>query len=212
MWVLAAAPTPELDTTFDLVPKPDYVVAADGGVALAARLGLVPDLVIGDFDSSDSDQIAQLKDLGVEQSAFDHETKWETDTELAAIAALRWQPKTIIILGAIGGRLDHTLANVLLLAHPGLASVDVRIVDASHEVFLAKPGEWNQVRGRNGDTVTLLPLGGDVDGVQTQGLHWRLDGDTLHTGLGRGVSNYIELAGAQVWVDKGQMLVVVTHR
>lgn len=214
VWVLASGPTHDIDAAIVGLPKPGKVVAADGGSSLAAELGLTPDLVVGDLDSSDPSHVARLEEAGVELRRFPHDTKWETDTELAALAALHWQPRTIILLGALGGRLDHSLANVLLLTHPLLAPIQVRIVDGAQEVFLAKPGQWNRIPGKHGDTVTLLPVGGDAAGVRTQGLHWPLLRETLPQGRGRGVSNYIDEAigvEASVWLNSGHMLVVVLH-
>jgi thiamine pyrophosphokinase len=196
------------------LPEPDKVVAADGGSSLAATLGLVPDLVVGDLDSTEPERLLKLQEAGVEIRRYAHDTKWETDTELAMLAALSWHPETIILLGGMGGRLDHSLANILLLTHPLFAPGDVRIIDGDQEVSLAKPGEWTQIHGRHGDTVTLLPVGGDALGVRTRGLHWPLLGETLPQGKGRGVSNYInDTAGAEpaVYLDSGTMLVVVLH-
>jgi thiamine pyrophosphokinase len=211
VWVLASGPHDDLEIALLWSPRPDKVIAADGGTALAQELNLTPDLIVGDVDSSPPDLVAHFARAGVELRRFDHDTKWETDTELAILAALDWQPRIVIVLGAIGGRLDHSLANVLLLTHPRIAPADVRILDGQHEVFLAKPGQWNQIRGNQGDTVSLLPLGVEAVGVRTYGLHWALQGETLPAGRGRGVSNLIEASDSQVWLDQGNLLVVVLH-
>ncbi len=212
VWVLAASPVWRAGTQLDRLPQPDAVIAADGGSALAARLGLIPSLVIGDLDSADPTLLQSLQAQGTEFSRYEHSVKLETDTELAALAALRWQPAVIVLLGAVGGRLDHFLANVLMLTHPLLAPVDVRLVDGPEEIYLAKPGRWNPVRGEAGDTVTLLPIGADVEGVSARGLHWPLAEDTLPVGRGRGVSNLIEEPPAGVRYERGQLLVVAIHR
>jgi thiamine pyrophosphokinase len=211
VWVLASGPHEDLQKALQWAPKPDRVIAADGGTALASELGLKLDLIIGDIDSSSPSLVEQYQAEGVEVRRYDHNTKWETDTELALLAALDWQPTTIIMLGALGGRLDHTLANILLLTRPQLASLDLRILDGPHEVFLAKPGKWNPIQGRKGDTVTLLPVGGDTLGVSTIGLRWPLQGETLPEGYGRGVSNVLDVPDAQVRLEEGQLLVVALH-
>lgn len=214
VWVLASGPTHDIHKAIRDLPGPSKVIAADGGSTLAAELRLTPDLVVGDLDSSDPSYIARLQEAGVELRRYPHDSKWETDTELALLAALQWKPRTIILLGALGGRLDHSLANVLLLTHPSLAATEVRIVDGAQEVFLAKPGTWNRIPGSHSRTVTLLPVGGDAVGVTTQGLHWPLLGETLPQGRGRGVSNYIDdatTAEAAVWLESGYLLVVVLH-
>lgn len=211
VWVLASGPHEEIELALRWAPEADWVIAADGGTALARELGLKPDLIIGDVDSSSPSLVEQLEAEGTEVRRFDHDTKWETDTELALLAALDYRPDTIVLLGALGGRLDHALANVLLLTRPAFAPLDIRILDGRHEAFLAKTGKWNPVRGNKGDTVTLLPVGGDAFGVRTEGLHWPLQGETLPRGFGRGVSNQIDTTGAQVRLDEGLLLVVVIH-
>jgi thiamine pyrophosphokinase len=211
VWVLASGPNEDIQSALRWAPKPDRVIAADGGTSLARELGIKPDLIVGDLDSSPAELVAQYEREGMEIRRYDHNTKWETDSELALLAALETQPDTIILLGALGGRLDHALANILLLTHPRLAPINVRILDGKQETFLAKPGVWNLIRGNPGDTVTLLPLGADVLGVTTEGLHWPLTSETLPEGHGRGVSNQIDMEGAQVRLDAGRLLVVVLH-
>jgi thiamine pyrophosphokinase len=190
------------------------VIAANGGSALAVHLGLVPDLVIGDLDSADPRLIENWAHLGIEMRRHSHTTKNETDTELAVLAALVWlqgAPATIYILGATGGRLDHTLANILLLTLPQLRSVDVRVVEGEQEVFFAKVGQWNPVAGQPGDLMSLLPVGGDASGIILEGFAYPLHRETLLQGSGRGVSNEIAAQDARLWLDAGQLLVIVSH-
>jgi thiamine pyrophosphokinase len=211
VWVLASGPYEDLQSALQWAPNADRVVAADGGTALAHELGLFPDLIIGDIDSSPPSLVERFQAQGVEVRRYDHNTKLETDTELALLAALEWQPDIIVLLGALGGRLDHALANILLLTRTAFIPLDIRIIDGKQEAFLAKPGQWNSIRGDEGDTVTLLPVGEDALGVRTKRLHWPLQGETLPQGHGRGVSNRIDEKGAQVTLDEGLMLVVVLH-
>lgn len=211
VWVLAASPEVTHVTDFDRLPRPDAVIAADGGSTLAHHLGLAPDLIVGDMDSSDPALLAQFAGADVPFERHDHNTKWETDTELAVLAALAWHPDTVVLLGALGGRLDHSLANILLLTHPALADVDFRIWDGEQETWLAKPGKWNPVEGKRDDLVTLLPIGVEASGVSTRGLLYPLSSEPLTPGRGRGVSNRIAEGDAAVWLDKGLLMVVVVH-
>jgi thiamine pyrophosphokinase len=212
VWVIAASP--EWDSEIGWLPPPDHVVVADGGTSIAVRLGLTPDLVVGDFDSCDPNALRQVerwRDEGVRVETFVHETKLETDTELAILAALEFEPERIYLLGATGGRLDHTLANILLLTHPTLAALDVRVVEGGQEIYLANQDAWNQIEGRPGDTVSLLPVGGDVTGVTLRDLKYPLHDATLGRGLGRGVSNVIGGSEPAVRFRTGLLLVVVLH-
>jgi thiamine pyrophosphokinase len=214
IWVLAASPELEGHNAVAHLPRPDMVIAANGGSALAVHLGLVPDLVIGDLDSADAQLIDKWERQGVEVRRYSHTTKNETDTELgvfAAIDLLQDQSATIYILGATGGRLDHTLSNILLLTHPQLSGIDVRVVEGKQELFLAKPGQWNLVPGQPGDLMSLLAVGGDAAGVILEGFVYPLKQETLLQGSGRGVSNEIANPDARMWLDTGQLLVVVSH-
>jgi thiamine pyrophosphokinase len=211
-WVLASGPHQELEIALKWAPEADWVIAADGGTVLARELGLRPDLIVGDIDSSPTSLVEQFEAEGTKVRRYDHDTKWETDTELAMLAALDFSPDTVVLLGALGGRLDHALANVLLLTRPAFVPLDIRILDDRHEAFLAKTGTWNPIRGNRGDTVTLLPVGGDATGVRTDGLHWPLAGETLPRGYGRGVSNRVDTADARLRLDEGLLLVVVEHQ
>lgn len=215
IWVLAGSPDLTAQAALEHLPKPDKVIAADGGSILADHLGLVPDLVIGDLDSADPTLVERWEAQGVETRRYGHTTKSETDTELAVMAAVEWlhgQPSTIYLLGATGGRLDHTLANILLLTHPLLAGIDLRVITETQEAFLAKPGQWTRVAGQPGDLMSLLPVGADAGGILLEGFVYPLQRETLLKGSGRGVSNEIATPGARLWLDSGQLLVVVSHR
>ncbi len=187
----------------------DRILAADGGAAAALSWGLVPDLVVGDLDSLPAQVRAALEAQGC---PFDvhPQAKDETDLELALNHAVQQGADEIVILGALGGRLDHTLSNVLLLALPQLATCSVRIVDGPEEAFLVRSGERVEVQGRPGDLISLLPLAGDARGVSTGGLLWPLAGDTLCYGFSRGVSNEMVSAEATVKLEEGLLLLI--HR
>ena len=167
----------------------DCVVAADGGTKHALAAGLTPDHVIGDLDSLSPEQCAQLEAAGTTLHAHPP-AKDETDLELALTwAASQPDVTEIVVLGALGGRPDQALANLLLLALPALAGHDVIIADGAWTVRCLRGGETATFHGRPGDTLSLIPLGGDAAGVTTEGLAYPLRDETLHFGLTRGVSN-----------------------
>ena len=113
------------------------VVAADGGARHASALGLTIDRWVGDGDSLDAAALTALEASGVplERARAD---KDETDTELAILAALRLGADGIVVLGALGGRIDHTLANIGLLAMPALAGCPAVILDGSTRLSLSR--------------------------------------------------------------------------
>jgi thiamine pyrophosphokinase len=188
----------------------DQIIGADGGAARALAWGLAPDWVIGDLDSLPAGQRRALEARDC-RFLVHPRAKDETDLELAHVYAVEQGARDIAILGALGGRLDHTLANLLLLALPQLAGFSVRIVDGPQEARLLRPGESAAVAGRPGDLVSLLPLGGDVHGVCTSGLAWPLRHETLRFAFSRGVSNEMTSAEALVTVEAGVLWVIHTR-
>jgi thiamine pyrophosphokinase len=186
----------------------DLVIAADGGAASLDRIGRMPDVLIGDLDSIDSPLVARLAAAGitVERHPVDKEA---SDTELAVEMAVGAGALAVVVLGAMGGaRLDHELANLLLLADPALAGHDVRAVRGGTLVRAVHAGERLVLEGSSGELVTLLPLGGDAEGVTTEGLRWPLDGATLRMGRSRGLSNELVAARASVRITQGTLLVI----
>jgi thiamine pyrophosphokinase len=189
-----------------LLRADDWVIAADGGAILADKLGLEPQLVIGDMDSLPPHARAELEARGCQFVAHSPR-KDETDTELAIRYALQQGADEIVLLGAAGDRLDHTLANFFLRALPELAGVRATIVSGDSETWLLRGGGELEIRGSPGDTVTLLPVGQDAVGVSTQGLEWPLHGHTLRFGPARGVSNVMTVPVARVTLRQGLLLV-----
>ncbi len=185
----------------------DWILAADGGLHNCHRLGLVPAVVIGDFDSVDAADLAPLQATGV--TIVRHpERKDKTDLELALEYAVRHGAGEILVLGALGDRWDQTLANALLLASPALAAARTWLADGSQQVALARPGETLQIHGVPGDTLSLLPAGGDAHGVTTDGLEYPLHDETLRFAATRGVSNKLTDTTATVHLTAGLLLVV----
>ena len=188
----------------------DLVIAADGGAASLDRVGRVPDVLVGDLDSIDPPLVARLAASGssVERHPADKEA---SDTELAVEMAVGAGGVAVVLLGAMGGeRLDHELANLLLLADPALAGIDLRAVRGGTRVRAVHAGQRIDLDGSIGELVTLLPVGGDAVGVTTEGLRWPLDGATLRIGRSRGLSNEVVAASASVRITNGTLLVVET--
>jgi thiamine pyrophosphokinase len=190
------------------------VIAADGGALKALGLGLRPDVVIGDADSLTADQLADLRARGMEVIVHPAH-KDESDTELCVREALRRGADEIVIVGAFGGpRIEHAIANLLLLTLPELIGRDVRIVNGPSDIQVITGGtrESLQVVGVAGDYVSLLPLTERVDGVTTDGLRYPLAAATLDQGPTRGLSNELDSATATVSVTAGRLAVIHTAR
>ena len=188
----------------------DSVIAADGGAGLLDAIGRAPDRLIGDLDSIEPALVERMEAAG---TAVDRHRpdKDASDAELAIQAALAAGATEIVLLGAFGGaRIDHELTNVLMLADPALAGADIQAVRGRSRVRALAGGRRLHLEGVAGDLVTLLPVGGDAEGVTTDGLRWALDGATLGIGRSRGLSNVIEAVPASVRLQSGTLLVVET--
>jgi thiamine pyrophosphokinase len=181
----------------------DLVIAADGGSDHLARWGIAPHIVIGDLDSLGSD--APLDASRVERHPRD---KDQTDTELAIDRAIAAGADEVVVVGALGGpRVDHALANTLLLAREGRPA-RIRLVRGPMSVRLLRAGERLVLGGAAGELVSLLAVGGDAEGIRTEGLRYPLRGETLRMGSSRGVSNEIDASGAAVSLGSGALLVI----
>jgi len=181
------------------------VIAADGGVDRALALGLRIDLAIGDFDSVSASGLAAAEAAGarIERHPV---AKDATDLELALDAAVALAPARIVVIGSSGGRLDHLLGSLLLLADDRYASarVSARLGRSSVEVVRAAA----DLAGEPGELVSLLPVHGAAEHVTTEGLEYPLRGETLPPGTTRGVSNVFVGTEARVTVARGCLLAV----
>ena len=184
------------------------IIAADGGARHAWKLGFTPHLAIGDFDSLSEIELDTLRTVGTEICRLPAH-KDETDLEMALTVAVERNAEPIRVIGAVGDRLDQTLGNVYLLALAVLAGRDVRLVSGRQTTWLASPGE-TRIEGQPGDTLSLLPLKGDVQGITTDGLEYPLHAESLHIGPARGISNVLTGNTARVQFSEGVLLLVHT--
>ena len=192
-----------------MVGDNDLVVGVDGGARNALELELKPQVVIGDMDSMETGLRERLEEEGCR--FVEHPSrKDETDSELAVRYVLSQGATELILLAALGGRIDHTLANVMLLAIPELGPVRARLIDGNQEVLLIR--DKVLIEGHPGDKVSLLPLSGDAVGIETEGLEYPLRHGTLRFGAARGVSNVLTAPRASVQVEGGLLLLVHHHR
>ncbi len=207
--IFANGLVPDPDRVRVLLRPEDRIVCADGGTRLALALGLRPEVVIGDLDSIVGADRTRIEQMNVPIRTFPSD-KDETDLELALRYALEGNPTAILIIGALGGRLDHTLGNIALLSDARLGAIDCRLDDGAEEVMLCRTSV--EVHGKAGDLVSLIPWGRSAPGVTTEGLRWRLAGDTLHPDRSRGISNEMVGERAVIRMEPGMLLVVHNRR
>ena len=205
--ILANGELPDTHKAQSLLHKDDYIICADGGTRHALTLGVRPDLIIGDMDSTEKGILQKFREESVNVELYPRD-KNETDLELAINRAIELNPKQIVIMAALGGRLDQTLANIALLTDPRLSTFDVRLDDGLEETFLCR--DQAEVHGRSGDIVSLLPWQGEVSETQTTNLKWVLHKETLYPDKTRGISNEMMDDTASISIRSGLLLIV--HR
>ena len=159
--IFANGPIPDLESARRVLRPNDVIYAADGGSRHALALGLFPSCVIGDLDSLPQDDRWKLEAGGVEVRPFPRD-KDMTDLELAIQYGLQAGYREILILGGLGGRIDHSLGNLSLLTGLALEALDIRMDDGVEQAFFTRGS--CEVHGRPGDIVSLIPWGGQVTG------------------------------------------------
>ena len=203
--IFANGDLPDLEKARALLHEDDFIIAADGGTRHALALGLTPNVIVGDLDSLPAN---------FEISKFENEVilyprdKNETDLELAIQHALTLNPEQVIILAALGGRLDQTLGNIALISNLRPSTFDIHLDDGIEEIFFCR--DTCGINGTLNDLISLVPWQGEVAGIVTTGLKWPLQNETLYPNKTRGISNEMIGEAATVQIKSGLLLIV--HR
>jgi len=187
--------------------RDDTVICADGGASNALKMGLVPDVVIGDMDSIKFGVREKIREKSTKTRYISTSSqKDESDTQLAVEYALGLGVKKIIITGAVGGRIDHTLANIILLSSPKLEDIDARILTDNSDMFIVrKPAVIN---GGPGKTITLISLSPYTYFTGTRGLKYELKEEKLDFSPVRGLSNEFTDKKVKFDIREGTLLVI----
>ena len=182
----------------------DLLIAADGGVKHLVGLGLQPEIIIGDMDSIATDMWNDENSIVRISYSPD---KDKSDVELAVEYALEQGCQEITLVAAIGGRLDHTLGNVALVAsYPGR----IAILDGVSTLVAVDKSEKCMLHGQVGTPVSLIPYGSGSFTVRTKGLKYSLGDESLHSAT-HGLSNELSLTEACVCVSNGILLVHIEN-
>lgn len=181
------------------------IICCDGGAMYAFKEGITPNYVIGDLDSASPQIIQFFEKKGVKFEKFSKE-KNETDMEICVDFAIKLMAKKIVLFGAIGTRIDHTLANIQLLIKGALANIDMVIIDSHNEIRIVR--EKLDIYGKKGDIVSLIPLTNSAKGVSTDGLYYPLYNAQMDIGKTIGVSNVMLDNNATIYTDEGYLLAI----
>lgn len=185
----------------------DRIFCADGGTRHALLLGLTPDVIVGDLDSLPPEIVSQMEAIGVSIHNYPSD-KDKTDLELTLEMAVAAQPEEIIVVSALGGRLDQMLGNILLLAQPKYASIRLSLLDGPQQATVLRGHQSITVKGQPGDTLSLIPLSATVDGVTISGVVWPLSKATITFSSTWTMSNRMKDRQATVKIGQGTALVI----
>lgn len=187
------------------IDKQTLVIACDGGATHALKARIIPDVVIGDFDSISKKTLHALKNRSIEYIHYPAD-KIYTDAELGLMLAKERGYRDIILTGIHGTNTDHLIANVALLAKKRYSNLALRIVDGREEMTLVR--KRIVIRGKKNETVSLIAIGENTRGVTTKGLFYPLKNDVLKAWGTRGLRNHMTGARAEVTLKKGALLVI----
>ncbi len=184
---------------------PCALICADGGARHAWQAQLQPTLIVGDLDSIPQYVRDHFTRAGIPFASYPQE-KDETDAVLAFRRALEWQPEEIRVFGALGGRIDHTLANLSLLLMGEEQGIPVKISTADCELGLVT--KEATVTGSVGDLVSLLALFEDAVGVTLGGFAYPLVNGTIRRDFPCGMSNCLAAETATITLTGGSLVVI----
>ncbi|MDR1774037.1 MAG: thiamine diphosphokinase [Clostridioides sp.] len=211
----------------------DYIICADGGANHAYKMDIIPDYIIGDLDSVEEDVKNYYEKFDTNKNEvsknanndnFNNNSsnkntskevkferfpkrKDETDTELCVWLAKDLQADAIDLIGALGGRIDHTLANIRLMSYSLECGMDSKIITSKEEIYILKDGAL-EIEGNKGTVISILPDGGHAQGISLSGLEYPLSNYTMKYSKVIGISNVMESDVCKIEVKKGQVLII----
>jgi len=201
--IVGSAPFSDAAALRDYVKEEALVIAADGGQHLLAEMGVACDLIVGDFDSSDVPDCAKIQVVTLPTH------KDDTDVLAAIRIALERECDEFVLLGCLGGRFDHTLANVFLLRFLHDHGARGILADEMQEIRLLGAGT-HEIPPQASPVFSLFPYGGDAAGVSISGAKYTVDHVTLDTAMPLGVSNEFLDTPVVITIENGYLLLVFT--
>ncbi len=187
----------------------NFVICADGGLEKAEKLGVVPDMILGDFDSVDAAVLEKYRQMKIETVTFPSEKDY-TDMELSIENAVKKGFKHVIMAGVTGTRLDHTLANIQLLERYHNRGVDIEIIDNNNHIKIITGSADVKIKYEKYCFVSLVPVTERIEGLTLQGFKYPLDNVIVERGTAFLVSNEIIQDEGRIILNKGTALVFVS--
>lgn len=197
------------DLALSFIQNESYVIAADRGLAFLAGHDILPDLVVGDFDSAPEETAKRFMETnpGIEVRAYNWEKDY-TDLEIAAVAAADRGYTDIDILGATGTRLDHVIGALQTLALLLDRGCRGRVIDPCNRITMHDTDFTIRRDSQWGKYVSLFAWGGPVSGITLEGFHFPMQNGIITNSGTLAISNQIEEEEAAVHFEKGRLLMI----
>lgn len=185
----------------------DLIIGADGGAKNSLKLNLTPDVIIGDMDSIEKEAKTKLNAISNNIKYIKTSPdKDKSDTHLAVEYAVKLKVKKIIITGAIGDRLDHSLANIFMLSSFFLKNMDVKILTDTSEISVVRKS--CSIKGKTGNIISMFSLTPYTYFIKTTGLKYVLEEEKLFFSPIRGLSNIFTQDVANIKIRGGIILLI----
>lgn len=187
--------------------KYDYIICSDGGSNHLYNMGICPHYIIGDLDSIKEDVLEFYRKSNVRFEKFPSK-KNETDTELCIYLANKLNIKSLDFICALGGRIDHLIANINLLDYVKSMKMNPRILSENEEISIAI-NEEVYINSKKGDIISIIPINKDARGVTLTGLEYPLYNYDMKFGVPLGISNVMKANTCKVSVEEGSLLIII---
>lgn len=190
----------------------DQIIAVDGGLLAIHELQLAPTAIVGDFDTVDSGLLEEYKKSGEAiYWEFHNPEKDETDTELALNTAMKLGCTSLVILGATGGRMDHSIGNIHLLYSCLKKGISAAIIDEKNKITVLAEGRSFQASEIWGKYISFLPLSTEVKGITLTGFKYPLTKKDISIGTSLCISNELLKEQGTIVFDSGLLLCIESH-
>ncbi len=179
----------------------DHVIAVDGGFSSLEKIGVRPDIVLGDFDS-----LGYIP-RGIRTASFSKD-KAQSDMELALKRAKNQRFDSVVVFGALGLRLDHTLANMAVFSKYSELGMKVTAIDEDVALFFLTGPDIFEAPAQETGTVSVFSMSDRCEGVFERGMKWELDDVELTNRESLGLSNELQGEAVMIGVEKGTIVVI----
>ncbi|TCS84348.1 thiamine diphosphokinase [Tepidibacillus fermentans] len=191
-----------------MIKEDDLIIGVDRGAEWIIQHGRIPHYIIGDFDSANSSFLETIKEQYGDKVQIFPSEKDETDTELAIRFAISLLPTSITIIGAIGTRLDHVLANIHVLLQAERQQIPSQIFGTNNRIRIVLPNKTLLVQKGEYKYTSLIPFTEKVEGISIKGFKYPLSHATMEVGFPYGISNELISEQGTISIEKGILLVI----